>query len=225
MDRLGLARQRIPRPSIGRRGQLQEWAADLPEEDPHHRHTSHLIGLHPGDLITPDRTPDLAAAAARTLDLRGPRATGWSLAWRINLRARLRDGAAAYGFVRAFLSRANDTSTDYVGSGAGVYPNLFCAHPPFQIDGNFGATAGIAEMLLQSHTGELELLPALPTEWPSGRVTGLRARGGVGVDITWTADGAEVVLTADRNQERVIRYGALRIAVTLAGGTPYRVKL
>jgi len=225
VERMVLARKRIPEPSIGSRGQLQEWAADLPEEDPHHRHMSHLIGLHPGDAITPDGTPALAAAAATTLDLRGDRATGWSLAWKINLRARLRDAAAAHRLVRAFLNPADDNSTDYVGSGAGVYPNLFCAHPPFQIDGNFGATAGIAEMLLQSHTGEIEVLPARPDDWPTGRVTGLRARGGVTVDIAWSADGAELVLTADRNQERVVRYGDERIAVQLNAHTPQRLSL
>ncbi|MEV0802037.1 glycoside hydrolase family 95 protein [Kribbella sp. NPDC050281] len=220
---LSTARKRLPEPPIGARGQLQEWAADLPEEAPHHRHMSHLVGLHPGDAITPDRTPVLAAAAARTLDLRGDEATGWSLAWKINLRARLRDAAAAHRLVRAFLRPADDTATGRPGSGAGVYPNLFCAHPPFQIDGNFGATAGIAEMLLQSHSGEIELLPALPAEWPSGRVTGLRARGGVTVDIAWTPSGVEAVLTADRDQERVVRRGGDRMPVRLTAGVGHRV--
>jgi alpha-L-fucosidase 2 len=223
VERCSLARKRIPDPSIGSRGQLQEWAADLAEEDPHHRHMSHLVGLHPGDAITPDGTPALAAAAARTLELRGDQATGWSLAWKINLYARLRDAAGTHRLIRAFLTPADDTSTDYIGSGAGVYPNLFCAHPPFQIDGNFGATAGIAEMLLQSHTGEIELLPALPAEWPSGRVTGLRARGGVTVDIAWTPGGIEAVLTADRDQERVVRRGDDRVPVRLSAGIGCRV--
>jgi alpha-L-fucosidase 2 len=225
VERFALARKRIPEPVVGSRGQLQEWAADLPEEDPHHRHMSHLVGLHPGDAITPDSTPVLAAAAARTLDLRGDEATGWSLAWKINLRARLRDAEGAHRLVRAFLKPADDSARGRPGSGAGVYPNLFCAHPPFQIDGNFGATAGIAEMLLQSHTGAIELLPALPAEWPSGRVTGLRARGGVTVDIAWSPGGTEVALTGDRDQERVVRHGDERITVRLAAGTAHRLSL
>ncbi|WP_405057801.1 glycoside hydrolase N-terminal domain-containing protein [Kribbella sp. NBC_01505] len=225
VDQFAAARKRIPDPSIGSRGQLQEWAADLPEQEPHHRHMSHLIGLHPGDQITPDSTPELAAAATRTMDLRGDQATGWSLAWKINLRARLRDSAAAHRLVRAFLTLADDTETDYVGSGAGVYPNLLCAHPPFQIDGNFGATAGIAEMLLQSHSGDLELFPALPAAWPTGTITGLRARGGITVDLTWSPDGREAVLIADQDQTRTIRYGDARVPLTLVAGTPHRLRL
>ncbi|MFF0269932.1 glycoside hydrolase N-terminal domain-containing protein [Kribbella sp. NPDC004536] len=220
---LSTARKRLPEPSIGGQGQLQEWAADLPEEDPQHRHMSHLVGLYPGEAITPEGTPELAAAAQRTMDLRGDEATGWSLAWKICLRARLRDAAAAHRLVQAFLRPADDSATGRPGSGAGVYPNLFCAHPPFQIDGNFGATAGIAELLLQSHTDELELLPALPAAWPTGRVTGLRARGGVVVDIAWTADGTEAVLTADRDQERTVRYGNDRVRVRLTAGVGHRV--
>jgi alpha-L-fucosidase 2 len=221
IDDLTAARKRVPEPRIGSQGQLQEWLADLPEAEPQHRHTSHLIGLHPGDQITPDGTPELAAAAARTLELRGDKSTGWSLAWRISLWARLRDGAAAHRLVRELLTPAGDSGTDYVGDGSGLYPNLFCAHPPFQIDGNFGATAGIAEMLLQSHTGELELFPALPEAWPEGSITGLRARGGVRVDLTWSAGAADAVLTADRDTTVTVRHGEHREEVTLTAGVPY----
>ncbi|WP_350278030.1 glycoside hydrolase N-terminal domain-containing protein [Kribbella sp. HUAS MG21] len=220
-DELTGARKRIPEPRIGGRGQLQEWLEDLPEAEPLHRHTSHLIGLHPGDQITPDGTPELAAAAARTLELRGDKSTGWSLAWRISLWARLRDGAAAHRLVRELLTPAGDSGTDYVGDGSGLYPNLFCAHPPFQIDGNFGATAGIAEMLLQSHTGELEIFPALPSAWPEGAITGLRARGGIGVDLSWSAAGATAVLTADRDTTVSLRHRDRREEVSLAAGSPY----
>ncbi|WP_371400452.1 glycoside hydrolase family 95 protein [Kribbella sp. NBC_00662] len=226
VDELTAARKRIPDPAIGSRGQLQEWLEDLPEAEPHHRHTSHLIGLHPGDQITPDGTPELARAAARTLELRGDKSTGWSLAWRISLWARLRDGAAAHRLVRELLTPAGDSGTDYVGDGSGLYPNLFCAHPPFQIDGNFGATAGIAEMLLQSHTGELEIFPALPAEWPEGAITGLRARGGIAVDLEWSPSAANAVLTADRDTTVVIRHGGRRQEVSLSGGVPltYQVR-
>ncbi|WP_328997677.1 glycoside hydrolase family 95 protein [Kribbella sp. NBC_00709] len=218
VEELVAARKRIPDPAIGGQGQPQEWLEDLPEAEPQHRHTSHLIGLHPGDQITPDGTPELAAAAARTLELRGNKSTGWSLAWRIALWARLRDGAAAHRLVRELLTPAGDSGTDYVGDGSGLYPNLFCAHPPFQIDGNFGATAGIAEMLLQSHTGELEIFPALPAAWPEGALTGLRARGGVGVDLEWSPSAANAVLTADRDTTVVVRHGDHRLEVSLSAG-------
>ncbi|GAB3839079.1 glycosyl hydrolase family 95 catalytic domain-containing protein [Kribbella italica] len=224
VERITAARRRIPEPPIHSSGQLGEWATEHEEIDPHHRHVSHLVGLFPGDSITPDGTADLAAAATRSLDLRGDRATGWSLAWKVCLRARLRDGSAAHRLLQELLTLTDGTGSDYTGDGAGVYANLLCAHPPFQIDGNFGATAGIAEMLLQSHTGELEILPALPTAWTTGSVSGLRGRGGIGVDLAWSpAEGVVVDVTADRDRAVVIRIGAEKIAVDLIGGKPFRL--
>lgn len=204
-DSLAAATKRFPPMRVDSQGRLMEWLEEYKEVEPQHRHVSHLYGLHPGNSISTLRSPELAEACRNTLKVRGDGGTGWSRAWKINFYARLGDGDHALKLLKALLAPAvryseiDTLSIPYYNGNlhlaqfSGTFPNLFCSHPPFQIDGNFGGTSGITEMLLQSQDGYIALLPALPSGWRSGSARGLRARGNVSVDFNWNDSRVEQV--------------------------------
>ncbi len=203
-ERLDSALQQFPPMQISKNGYLQEWLKDYEEVELTHRHVSHLYGLYPSNQISVEKTPELAEAAKETLNRRGDEGTGWSRAWKINFWARLQDGERSYSLLKSLLNPAISDEVKY--HNGGTYPNLFCSHPPFQIDGNFGGCAGIAEMLIQSQNGYIDILPSIPQMWNGqGSFKGLRVRGGATVDAVWDKNSLTFHITANSKNNFVIK--------------------
>ncbi|NQX40217.1 alpha-L-fucosidase 2 [Pedobacter steynii] len=206
---------------IGKAGNLQEWYYDWEDTDPRHRHLSHLFAVYPGYSITSSGSPKLADAVRRSLDIRTNEGTGWAITWRINLWARLQNGERSYDAIKKLL-RYKGEGTPLSMGGGGTYANLFCAHPPFQIDGNFGGGAGISEMILQSHQGYIELLPAIPEQWKEGEVKGLCARGGFVVGIKWkNGKLVSATLSSKYGGTVKLKYGLKLITLKTLAGKQY----
>ena len=212
-EQLKEAVQDLPPHRISSQGYLQEWLEDYRETDPQHRHVSHLYGLHPGVQISPATTPELAGACEQTLERRGDGGTGWSRAWKINFWARLHNGERAYQLLKNLLSQES------------TYPNLFCAHPPFQIDGNFGGASGIGEMLLQSHQGTIRLLPAIPEAWSGGLFRGMKVQGNATVSCRWkNGQVRKVILESAQGGTYELEANGERVSVTLSPGEKTRLR-
>lgn len=221
-DKISKALENLHPYQIGKNGQLMEWYYDFDETEIKHRHQSHLFGLYPGHHLNTENTPELVEAAKRVLEIKGDETTGWSKGWRINLWARIKDGNHAYKMYRELLKYvAPDKKETNYERGGGTYPNLWDAHPPFQIDGNFGGTAAVAEMILQSNPSEIELLPAIPNGWTEGKINGLVARGGITLNIEWeNAQLKKVELLSKTDYHTNLKYQGKIKPLTLQAGVP-----